>query len=84
MIEVLDYDPESDFSPNMRDVFALRENILPAQFNDRSFLCQYVGVEPKEFKLEVHLPLAIAKWRYQMADAMIAARKPQQKSTKRW
>lgn len=69
------YDPLNDEQPNIRDEFAIREQTLPmCVMNTTLHLAAYLGIKPDQFKPEIHLPMAIAKWRYACADAMLKAR----------
>jgi hypothetical protein len=56
-----------------RDYFAARETATP-MFKTLEQAAAFIGLKPEEFDHVTHWPHVVAKHRFQMADAMLAAR----------
>ena len=70
------YNPSHDFAPDGRDIFAMNEHTSPV-FETDAEMAKFLGVEVKDvvqFGRRAWMPGALAKWRYQCADAMVKAR----------
>jgi len=69
-----EYNPHWDKSPNLRDIFAMHESTLPNFLLIPENGAKYLGMDPKDYNPEKHLPLVLCAWRYQVADAMLVTR----------
>ncbi|MFA7279143.1 MAG: hypothetical protein WC100_03515 [Sterolibacterium sp.] len=73
------WSPQDEIHPNMRDMIAIHEGSVPlAIVRDAETMAKYIGVPVSQFRMETHFCKVLAKWRYQVADAMLEEKEKRQ------
>jgi hypothetical protein len=68
------YNPDYDFALNSRDELAVSAPIPSFIFSEPALLKLSGCKNHDEFDVSVHLPMALARWRYLYADAAMRVR----------